>query len=71
LLCLEISFVYIVFVAPELTTRDLPSGHWEQEYSHGPLPFLGGVASFALLLAGTVGVVVMIWRRFKDLRVKD
>jgi uncharacterized membrane protein YhaH (DUF805 family) len=71
LLCLEICFVYVFYVGPQLQARNAPSGRWEQETPHGPLLLLSGIAFLVLLVAGTGGVAVMIWRGFKDLNVKD
>jgi hypothetical protein len=54
LLCLEISLVYVFYIAPQLQARNAPLGHWEQETPHGPL-LLTGIAFielFCLIASG-------------------
>jgi hypothetical protein len=71
LFCLEVILVYVFYVGPQLQARNAPLGNWEQETPQGPLLLLAGIAFFVLLLAGNVGLLLMIWRGFKDLRAKD
>jgi hypothetical protein len=71
LLCLEIGLIIALYIVPQFQARNAPLGHWEGEIPRGPLLLLAGIALFVIFLVGNIGLVVQIWRRFKDLRVND
>jgi hypothetical protein len=71
LLCVEAGLVFAFYVVPQFQARNAPLGNWEME-----TPRFGGIGLWiALILAigiftlGNIGLILTIWRRYKDLKV--
>jgi hypothetical protein len=71
LLCLEMSLIIGFYILPQFQARNATLGHWEMEmplrYSPGMWPVL--IAFLGLLTFGNIGLMVMIWRAFKELKI--
>ena len=73
LLCLELSLIVGFYVVPQFQARNAPAGHWEGEtpLGNGAGLWFALIVFLALLAVGNVGLIIMIWRAFKDLRASD
>jgi len=71
LLCLEMSLVIGFYVVPQIEALNAPVGHWEMEAPHGPGLWAAVIAFFGLLVLGNIGLVIVVWRRFKDLKANN
>ena len=71
LLCLEMGLIVGFYVVPQFQARNAPVGHWEMERPDGPGLWVAVIALLGLFTLGNIGLVVVIWGRFKDLRVND
>src|SRR5690242_8914210 len=72
-LALELILIAEFWVIPEFGARNTPNGHWEKEFpfSNSPwLPFFG-IAFLVLFALGNIGLLVMVLRAIRDLRVRD
>ncbi len=72
-LCLEMSLIIGFYVFPQFQARNAPAGHWEMEtpLQDGPGLWIALIAFLGLLTVGNIGLIIMIWRAFKDLKVND
>ena len=68
LFCAEIAFIVEFFVVPQFRVRNAPQGHWEMEKPDGPWLWLAVIVWLGALIAGNIGLVVIIGRRFKELK---
>lgn len=73
LLCLEMSLIIGFYVVPQFRARNAPAGHWELESprTDSPLLWLALLTFLGLFTLGNIGLIVKIWRRFRDLWVND
>ena len=74
LLCLEVSLILRFYIFPQFQARNAPAGRWEMETPFHNAPaavWIALVGFFGLIFLGNIALVVMIWRRFRDLRAKD
>lgn len=73
LFCLEISLIIEFYVVPQYQARNAPVGHWELEspLHDGPGLWVVLIAYMALFIVGNVGLIVVIWRQFRNLKVND
>jgi hypothetical protein len=73
LLCLETILLIGFYIIPQFQARNAPEGHWEMEtpLHDGPALWIALVAFLGLVTAGNVGLIIMIWRGFKDLKAND
>jgi hypothetical protein len=71
LVCLEISLIIGFYILPQFQARNAPLGHWEMETPLRDSP--GGwavlIAFLGLLTFGNIGLMVMIWPAFKELKI--
>ena len=73
LLVLEMSLIAGFYILPQFQARNAPAGHWEMET---PLhDSLGGrvavIAFLGLLVVGNIGLMTMVWRAFKELKINE
>lgn len=73
LLCLEIGLIGAFYAVPQFRALNAPVGHWEME-----TPSFAGIGLRIALIAflgiftlGNIGLILTIWRRYKDLKVED
>jgi hypothetical protein len=74
LLLLEASLVICFYVIPELRAQKYsPFGNWEMEtpLHDSPGMDVGLVAFLGLFVLGNVGLMILVWRAFKDLVSDD
>lgn len=73
LLCLELGLIIGFYIYPQFQARNAPVGHWEMEtpLHDGPELWMILITFLGLLAVGNVGLIIMIWRGFKDLKVDD
>lgn len=68
LFCLEIYLLVRVYVIPEFEARNAPNGHWNMEAPlRSPLVQTLSIVYVAIFLIGNIGLIIMIWQRFKEL----
>jgi hypothetical protein len=68
LLCVEIAFVFAFFIVPQFQARNAPQGHWEMERPDGPWLSVAAIVWLGAFIMGNVGLIVIIRRRFKELK---
>jgi len=73
LFCMEMSLIIGFYIAPEFQARYAPVGHWEMEtpLRDGPGMRIALVAFLGLLMVGNIGLMVMIRRAFKELKINN
>jgi hypothetical protein len=73
LLCLEMGLVLGFYIVPQFQAPNVPLGHWEMEtpLHDSPGLWVALIAFLGLLTLGNIGLIIVIWRRFKDLKVND
>lgn len=73
LLCLELSLIVSFYVVPEFQARNAPEGHWEMEHplGNGPALWVALIVFLGLLTLGNIGLIIVIWRAFKDFKTGD
>ena len=73
LLCLELSLMIGFYILPQFQAWDAPVGHWEMEtpLGNGPGLWLALIVFLGLLAPGNIGLIIMIWRSVKKLRIND
>jgi hypothetical protein len=73
LLCLETTLVIGFYIVPQYQARNAPVGHWEMEtpLRNSPGLWVALIAILGLLILGNIGLMVMIRRAFKELRIKN
>jgi hypothetical protein len=73
LLCLELSLIIAFYIVPQFQARNAPVGHWEMEtpLGNGPGLWAGLIVFLGLLALGNIGLIIMIWRAFKELKIND
>jgi len=74
LLVLEVGLVIGFYVVPEFHAQKYaPLGHWEMEtpLRDSPGMRVGLIAFFGLFTLGNAGLIILLWRAFKDLKVND
>jgi len=80
LLCLETPlaiwfyvFPWFYVALPQFQVGNAPQGHWEMETPLRDSPWLWAalIAFYGVLILGNVGLIIVIWRRFKDLKLND
>jgi hypothetical protein len=71
LLCLEMSLIIGFYILPQFQARNAPLGHWEMEapLRDSPEVWAVPIAFLGLLTFGNIGLMVMIWRAFKELKI--
>jgi len=63
----EIAFVVAFFIVPEFQARNAPQARWEMERPDGPWLLVAVIVLLGALIVGNIGLIVVIWRRFKEL----
>ncbi len=73
LLCLEMGLVFGFYILPQFQARHAPEGHWELEtpLRGSPGVLVALVVLLTLLTLGNIGLIITIWRGFKDFRVSE
>jgi hypothetical protein len=73
LLFLEVSLIIRFWILPEFLARNAPLGHWEMEtpLSDSPKLWFALFAFLGVFALGNVGLIIMVRRAFKDLKVND
>jgi len=73
LLCLEMSLVTAFYIIPQFQARNAPEGHWEMEtpLHESPGLWVALLALLGLFALGNIGLIILIWRGFKDLKVSE
>lgn len=73
LLCLELGLITAFYIFPQFQTYNAPAGHWEMETPvyNAPGAWIGLIAFSGLVALCNVGLVIMIWRELKALKVND
>jgi hypothetical protein len=73
LLVLEMSLIVGFYILPQFQARNAPAGHWEMETPlHDSLGVRVAVIAFLGLLAvGNIGLMTMVWRAFKELKINE
>ena len=73
LLVLEMSLIVGFYILPQFQARNAPAGHWEMETPlHDSLGLRVAVITFLGLLAvGNIGLMTMVWRAFKELKINE
>jgi hypothetical protein len=73
LLVLEMSLIVGFYILPQFQGRNAPAGHWEMETPlHDSLGVRVAVIGFLGLLAvGNIGLMTMVWRAFKELKINE
>lgn len=68
LLLLEVILIVGFYVAPQMHAQKYaPDGHWQLEAPHGAGMMIATVAFLGLFSVGNAGIILLIWRAFKDL----
>jgi hypothetical protein len=73
LLVLELSLIVGFYILPLFQARNSPAGHWEMETPlHDSLGLRVALIAFLGLLAvGNIGLLAMVWRAFKELKINE
>jgi hypothetical protein len=73
LLVLEMSLIVGFYILPEFQARNAPAGHWEMETPlHDSLGVrVAVIAYLGLLGVGNIGLLTMVWRAFKELKINE
>ena len=71
LLCLETSLIIGFYIVPQFQARNSPVGHLEMEtpLHDGPALWIALIAFLGIVTVGNIGLIIMIWRGFNDLKV--
>ncbi len=73
LLVLEMSLIVGFYILPQFQARNAPAGHWEMETPlHDSLGMRVAVIAYLRFLAvGNIGLMTMVWRAFKELKINE
>ena len=73
LLVLEMGLIVGFYILPQFQARNAPAGHWEMEtpLHDSPGMRLAVIAFLGLVAVGTIGLMTMVWRAFKELKIHE
>jgi len=73
LLVLEMGLIVGFYILPQFQARNAPAGHWEMEtpLHDSPEMRLAVIAFLGFVAVGTIGLMTMVWRAFKELKIHE